>query len=77
MTKQHPLTDEVIHSELLPKSCFPKFCYDENDLRDAADWQLQKVIEFMEEWEDMFGGSGMIFILEDAMRPTNTMVDNC
>ena len=59
----HPLTDKVIHSELFP--C----CYDENDLRDAADWQLQKVIEFMEEHEQLFGGSGMIFILKDAMRP--------
>jgi len=37
----HPLTDEVIHREFLPK-----FCYRENDLRDAADWQLKQVLNW-------------------------------
>jgi len=37
---QHPLTDEVIHREFLPK-----FCYTENDLRAAADWQLEQDAE--------------------------------
>jgi hypothetical protein len=70
MTEQHPLTDEVIHREFLPK-----VCYKENDLRAAADWQLEQVIKFMKERERMFGGDGMIFILEDAMRPL-TLEDN-
>jgi hypothetical protein len=74
MTDKHPLTDEVIYRELLPIP-LPKCFYRENDLRAAADWQLEQVIKFMEEHEQLFGGSGMIFILKDAMRPT-TQEDN-
>ena len=43
MTDQHPLTDEVIHREFLPK-----YCYTENDLRLAADRQLEEVMRKVE-----------------------------
>ena len=64
--QQHPLTDEICYqitwAERIKIS-------DEDDMRHAADWQLEQVIQFMEEHEELFGGSGMIFILKDAMRP--------
>lgn len=44
MTDQHPLTDEIIHREFLPK-----YCYTENDLRLVADWQLEQVIQTWEQ----------------------------
>ena len=71
MTNQHPLTDEVIeeiaHSGYIDD--YGRYNYAANDLRAAADWQLEQVIKFMKERERMFGGDGMISILEDAMRP--------
>ena len=71
MTDQHPLTDDIIrYDKKLGCHDLGAWVYTENDLRAAADWQLEQVIKFMKEHERMFGGSGMIFILEDAMRPT-------
>ena len=66
----HPLTDEMCYQ----MSINNMETY--GDLRDAADWQLQKVLEFMKKHEQMFGGSGMIFILEDAMRPQQHQEDD-
>ena len=66
MTDQHPLTDEVIHREFLPK-----FCYRENDLRAAADWQLEQVIEWLRDThEEHIGLLAVIKDLREAMRPT-------
>ena len=63
----HPLTDEIIY-EIQMKNGAP--CYEGyDDMRAAADWQLKQVIQFMKEHEELFGGSGMIFFLKDAMRP--------
>ena len=62
----HPLTDETIVDLVIGRS---KLCYTAAAMRTAADWQLQEVLKFMKEHEQLFGGSGMIFILEDAMRP--------
>jgi len=65
MTDQHPLTDEVIHRELLPK-----YCYTENDLRLAADWQLEQVIEWLRDThEEHIGLLAVIKDLREAMRP--------
>ena len=51
MTKQHPLTDDIIESELATPSHFTSgslvglFTHD--DMRNAADWQLEQVIEWL------------------------------
>jgi hypothetical protein len=49
MTDQHPLTDDIIadiaHGGYIDDYC--KYHYVENDLRAAADWQLEQVIEWM------------------------------
>jgi len=57
MTDQHPLTDEVIHREFLPK-----YCYTENDLRLAADRQLEQVVAWL---EDNLGSSMYLQLVED------------
>ena len=61
----HPLTDEMC--EKIQLHIFNQT--DADCMRAAADWQLEQVIQFMEEHEKLFGGSGMIFILKEAMRP--------
>ena len=68
---EHPLTDEIC--DMIQDSTHP--C-DPANMRAAADWQLQEVLKFMKKHEQLFGGSGMIFILEDAMRPNTTQEDN-
>ena len=63
----HPLTDEIIEDILLNRYWWElEPCQDA--LRAAADWQLEQVLKFMEKHKQLFGGSGMIFILKDAMR---------
>ena len=42
----------------------------------AADWQLEQVMKFMEKHKKLFGGSGVIFILKDAMRPQEDSISN-
>ena len=73
----HSLTDEVILDVMASiyrwkpeyrAGADAAFC-PRLEMRAAADWQLEQVIKFMEEHEQLFGGSGMIFILKDAMRP--------
>ncbi len=70
MTDRHPLTDEIIHREFLPK-----YCYTENDLRLVADWQLEQDAEW---WKIILNRLKMIHphvvdsIIEEfkqAMRP--------
>ena len=72
MTDQHPLTNEVIHREFLPKCC-----YREDDLRAAADWQLKQVIDWLRHNLHL-GPTGVDYVVEnlrEAMRPT-TQEDN-
>ena len=69
MTEQHPLTDEICDNLIKTPWVYPFTDFVIEDMRHAADWQLEQVIQFMEEHEELFGGSGMIFILKDAMRP--------
>ena len=68
MTDQHPLTDQVIHRELLPK-----FCYSENDLRTITDWQLEQVIQTWEQCMEEPGTDFQVIRRFDqklkAMRP--------
>ena len=81
MTDQHPLTDEVIHRELLPK-----YCYTENDLRLAADRQLEQVIEWLKSntFDYVCVDYDLTYMLMDsflddlkkAVRPTTTQEDN-
>ena len=70
----HPLTDEICR-QIADTEDRLFTSIEMNNMRDAADWQLEQVIKFMKERERMFGGDGMIFILEDAMRPL-TQEDN-
>ena len=67
----HPLTDDELKKLFWDHAVDTGIGYDwtSDGMRAAADWQLEQVIKFMEEHEQMFGGSGMIFILKDAMRP--------
>ena len=77
MTEQHPLTDETCN-EL---SIFPLKALDDKyagvmmtDMRAAADWQLEQVIEWIKECpsydlETCFGLDRMITDLKKAMRP--------
>jgi len=80
MTEQHPLTDEIIE-----KIAEDVFYYDHSipifkiDMRAAADWQLTKVLEWLDENishytdSDYLGDCGPVYELESdlkkAMRP--------
>lgn len=65
MTDQHPLTDEVIHEEFLPK-----FCYTEHDLRAATDWQLEQVVAWLDDnLQPSYFMDCVIKELREAMRP--------
>ena len=68
---KHPLTYEIAN-EIYPHDSngHEYYCGDwHQHMQAGANWQLEQVIKFMEEHEQLFGGSGMIFILKDAMRP--------
>ena len=84
MTDQHPLTDKncsAIEDDLIRESG-----YDYDDfmcMRAGADWQLEQVIEWLEDsLEDhKYSGIGILvdWVIEDlreAMRPTTTQGDN-
>lgn len=69
MTKQHPLTDEIIESIALDAQWAGDLgdtVFRHSDMRKATDWQLEQVLRFMEE-----NGFGIrkILLLKDAMRP--------
>ena len=66
MTNQHPLTDDIIEE-------IARFDPDKDDMRAAADWQLELVFNWLIEY--VFDNS--LFVVEDmpeklyqAMRPT-------
>jgi hypothetical protein len=59
----HPLTDEIIHREFLPK-----FCYREDDMRAAADWQLEQCIAWLDD-TDCDDPQETAQRLKEAMRP--------
>lgn len=68
--KIHPLTDEAIHREFLFKCC-----YCEDDLRSAADWQLEQVLKWIKNCRDydLFHIKDRALMrreLKKAMRPT-------
>ena len=44
MIDQHPLTDEIIIELIGDKNLF--YCLAEDDMRTAADWQLEQVMEW-------------------------------
>jgi|TARA_B100000073_G_scaffold318481_1_gene296642 hypothetical protein len=71
MTKQHPLTDEIIEKKIFEsgQSIFDdiRSAYDE-----GADWQLEQVIEWLEETEyDQYWHNKILYTddLKKAMRP--------
>jgi len=91
MTDQHPLTDEVIGKTFNFSGEYTSRWYDEEDMRAAADWQLEQVIEWlktntedylMEDYvmEDYyityFLTEAFIDDLKKAMRPTTTQENN-
>jgi len=72
MTYQHPLTDEIC--DQIQDSVHP--CDPEN-MRAAADWQLEQVIEWLEVNLIKHGfHEGYAYLYKDlkkAMRPTTTL----
>ena len=83
MTDQHPLTDEIIDTLASPQyddfggdigGVNTGFNYD--DLRAAADWQLEQVLKWLNEIIFERGTSyeavNIPEELEEAMRPTTT-----
>ena len=100
MTKQHPLTDEICE-DLPGASCITRITarrfpdlwicpqYIADDMRAAADWQLEWVIEWLEgnlgsSFYLELDGDGVSeidvdYVIEDlqkAMRPTTTQENN-
>jgi len=85
MTDQHPLTDETC--ERISSRCVSTTTsVERNNMRGAADWQLEQVMEWLKEhaaeyaYEDYYGpcfnDNGLLDDLEEAMRPTTTQEDN-
>ncbi len=76
MTK-HPLTDEIVEKQFGRYDGIDEvMVYDEDDIRAAADWQLEQVVEFASNYTFLaFRDSGekMAFIdrLKEAMRPNS------
>ena len=75
MTNQHPLTDSILISrfpEHVEKVYSPTFDHIADGMRAAADWQLEQVIEWLEETGyDQFWDQKIITAtdLKKAMRP--------
>ena len=81
MTIQHPLTEEIMYKLHRPHAGYSDpFCDD--DMRAAADWQLEQVIEWlknnldpsmdiMQVWENKYAINDyrVIANLKKAMRP--------
>jgi hypothetical protein len=62
LTEHHPLTDEII-LELIGDNLF--LCLTEDDMRVAADWQLEQVME----WGYKYLYPDQVNALREAMRP--------
>ena len=76
MTEQHPLTDEMCFQLSGLDSSYPDYCVEwhREDMRDAADWQLEQVIKWLEDypWSDVIIYNGEDALIEEfkkAMRP--------
>ena len=79
MTNQHPLTDDIIrYDKKLGCQDFGTWIYTENDLRAAADWQLEQVKEWLRNNLHFMPPSVDYIVenLQEAMRPTTTQEDN-
>ena len=79
MTNQHPLTDEVIGKTFSFSGEYTSRWYDEEDMRAAADWQLEELTKWLKGNIANYVGAGCYFhtesFLDDlkkAMRPTTT-----
>jgi len=69
MTDQHPLTDDIIrYDKKLGCQDLSTWIYTENDLRAAADWQLEQVLN----WCSKYIHTKSVDALREAMRPTTT-----
>ena len=68
MTEQHPLTDEMMDKIHGDRYGYDN-PYDEVDMRAAADWQLEQVIEWLNTTPYYFCPSVMAQLLQKAMRP--------
>ena len=62
----HPLTDEIIKEQFVPPWDHD-YAFDEDDLRSAADWQLEQVIEWLKDELDY--EACLLSDLKEAMRP--------
>ena len=82
MTNQHPLTDSFLQSYYK----YGDGPYDEDQMRDVADRQLDQVIEWLKYNADVymyeahdgpcFDEDGLLDDLKKAMRPTTTTQEN-
>ena len=71
MTDQHPLTDEICFDLMLNHWAIPDNQH-YIDMRAAADWQLEQVIEWIRDTHEEY----IIKNLQEAMRPTTTQETN-
>jgi len=70
MTDQHPLTDEICR-HLADTEDRPFTSIEMDNMRAAADWQLEQVIEWLRDThEEHIGLLAVIKDLREAMRPT-------
>ena len=70
MTDKHPLTDAICE-ELADTEDRPFTSIEMDNMRDAADWQLEQVIEWLRDThEEHIGLLAVIKDLREAMRPT-------
>ena len=61
--QHHPLTDEIIIELIGDRNLF--YCLAEDDMRTAADWQLEQVME----WGYKYLYPDQVNALREAMRP--------
>jgi iron-sulfur cluster repair protein YtfE (RIC family) len=72
----HPLTDEICR-HLADTEDRPFTSIEMDNMRAAADWQLEQVIEWLRDThEEHIGLLAVIKDLREAMRPTTTQKDN-
>lgn len=81
MSNQHPLTDDTIrYTKKLGCHDLGTWIYTENDMRAAADWQLEQVMEWLDKsltdysdtevWNCIDNLHWLRSDLKKAMRPT-------
>ena len=71
MTNQHPLTDSFLQSYYK----YGDGPYDEDQMRDVADWQLEQCIAWLDD-TDCDDPQETAQRLREAMRPTTTTQEN-